>query len=128
MRNAILMLLLAVTSGSAAAAWVLIGRNEITAAYADPASISRTGNVVRMRDMFDLKTARTLDKKPYLSMTREVEYDCKEERSRLLSFSGHSKSMAAGEVVYSASDPHNWEPISSSSGNATLWKFACETR
>ena len=128
MRKAILMLLLFVMSSSAAAAWVLAGRNEITSAYADPASIRRTGDMVRMWDMFDLKTARELDKKPYLSMKREVEYDCKEERSRLLFFSGHSKNMADGEVVYSSSDPHDWEPISSSSGNETLWKFACGKR
>jgi Surface-adhesin protein E len=128
MRKTILLTLLAVVSSSAVAEWVLAGRNEITAAYFDPATISKTGNTVKMWNLFDLRTARLLDKQPYMSMKRQVEYDCKEERSRLLSFSGHSENMAGGEVVFSDSDPHNWEPVSPGSGNETLWKIACGKR
>lgn len=125
MRKAMLTMLLAGLSSSAAASWVLVGRNDITSAYADAASIRRTGDLVRMWDMFDLKTVRHLDRKPYLSMKREVEYDCKQERSRLLFISGHSKNMAQGDIIYTAAEPQDWEPISSTSGHETLWKFAC---
>jgi hypothetical protein len=128
MRKAILATLLAVVSSSAAAEWVLAGRNEITTAYFDPATISKTGDMVKMWNLFDLETARLLDTQSYMSMKRQVEYDCKEARSRLLSFSGHSENMAGGEVVYTDSEPHDWEPVSPGSGNEALWKIACGKR
>ena len=128
MRKPIATMLLAAVSSSAMAEWVQVSGTESNTVYADPATIHIAGNTVKMWNLFDLRTARLLDKQPYMSMKRQVEYDCKEERSRLLSFSGHSDNMAGGEVVFSDSDPHNWEPVSPGSGNETLWKIACGKR
>jgi len=128
MRKAIFMMLLAGVSSGAAAEWVLAGRSEIATTYFDPATIIRTGTLVKMWNLFDLKAARLLDTRLYMSMKRQVEYDCKEARTRLLSFSGYSENMAGGEVVYSDFESHDWEPVSPGSGNAVLWTIACEKR
>ena len=125
MRNAILMMLLVGFSGAAAGEWVMAGANEISTAYYDPATIGKAGNLVKMWDMFDLTTARSLDNQSYRSMKRQVEYDCQKEQSRLLYFSGHSENMATGNQVFSGPEPHDWEPVSRGSGSATLWKIAC---
>jgi hypothetical protein len=125
MRNAILIMLLAGMNGAAAAEWVLAGGNAITTAYYDPATVTKAGNLVKMWDMFDLTTARSLDNQLYRSMKRQVEYDCQKEQSRLLYYSGHSENMATGTEVFSGPEPQAWEPVSRGSGNEALWKIAC---
>lgn len=125
MRKTALILLLALVSGSAAGEWVLAGGNEIATAYFDPATVSKAGATAKMWNLFDLKTARLLENQSYMSMKRHVEYDCKDARTRLLFFSGHSGNMAGGTIVFSDSDTREWEPVAPESGNETLWKIAC---
>ena len=48
MPKAILMMLLAVVSSSASAGWVVVGVHDTSILYADPASIHRAGNRVKM--------------------------------------------------------------------------------
>ena len=126
MRKAVLMILLAATSGSAAADWVWVGKNKFGIVYADPATIRRAGNLVRMWDMSDYKATQTVGGKPYLSMRTQYEYDCDKDRSRLLELFAHPENMAGGEAVYSEVNPRNWRPNPPDSGIARLWKFACE--
>jgi hypothetical protein len=129
MRKAILMLLLAVVSSSAAGAWVNVGGNEIYTAYADPVTIRKSGTVVKMRNLADFKTVQASDKcKLFMSQKMQSEYDCKEKRTRLLDFTWHSGNMGRGEIVLSGSGPSQWEPVAPLSGNAILWKFACGKR
>ena len=129
MRKAIWMMLLAVVSSSAAAAWVEVGGNAIATAYADPATIRKNGNRAKMWDLFDLKTARaSREGRSYLSTKQQAEYDCKEEQWRMLYFSWHSGNMGIGETVFSYAEPNNWGPIPPDSWVELLWKFACGKR
>ena len=123
------ILLLAVVSSSAAAGWVNVGGNEIYTAYADPATIRKSGNMVKMRNLADFKTVQASDKgKPFMSQKMQSEYNCKEKRTRLLDFTWHSGNMGRGEIVLSGSGPSEWEQVTSLSGNAILWKLACGKR
>lgn len=129
MRNAILIILLAVVSSGAAAAWVAVDRNEIYTAYVDPATIRRNGNMVKMWDLFDFKRPRSGDGvKPHMSQRGQSEYDCQEERFRVLTFSMHSGNMAGGELLSDESRPSPWDSVPPSTPIATLWKFACGKR
>ena len=126
MRKVILMMLLAVLSSNAAAEWVRIGKNRIGTVYADPTTISRSGNMAKMWDLLDYGAALlTADGKPYLSTRTQYEYDCEEEKSRLLEVSAHSGNMASGETVHRDANPHGWRPNVPDSGTARLWKLAC---
>lgn len=58
MRKAIVMLLLVVVSGSAGAAWVKIDGTDDETTYADPATIRKAGNMVKMWSRFDFKTVK----------------------------------------------------------------------
>ena len=128
MRKAILMMLLAVVSSSAAAAWVEIGLDDdgTTTAYANPTTISKAGNRVKMWVLLERKTAKTTAAgEPYRSSKMQNEYDCKKERWRTLYDSWYSGKRGRGAVVYSTSEPGNWRPVPFTSGAELSWRFAC---
>ena len=129
-RRAILLLLLAFASGSAAAEWVWVGDTSDAGIYADPAGMRRSDNVVTLGALYDLKRA-VLSKtngNRYASQILRSEYDCKEEKWRMLSYSWHSASMGAGKMVEELTDSFKWEPVPPGSGVAALWQFACGRR
>lgn len=132
MRKAIVMMLLAVVSGSAAAEWVKIGSSPSLGGYdhyVDPATIRKSGDIVKMWGMYDFKTTRVVSDVRYLSEKLQIEHDCKNERSQLLFFSMHAGNMGNGDpVYYTKSVPDNWTPISPGSVDETQWKFACGKR
>ena len=129
-RKAILMMLLAVVSSGAQAAWVAVDSNETGTVYADPATIRKAGNKVTMRYLLDNKTVRKTETyiKPYMSMSAQAEYDCRAKQRRVLDIAFHSGNMAGGEIVESLSDPDKWEIILPGSVVDYLWQFACEKR
>ncbi|MDD5300229.1 MAG: hypothetical protein PHD65_07020 [Gallionella sp.] len=127
MRKVILMALLVVASSSAMAEWVTVGSGDSSTTYADSATISKTGNIVKMWWLDDFKKADTAaNGKAYMSMKGQDEFDCKGEQSRQLYFSFHSELMGAGEMVYNETLNHpKWYPVSLGSAGAALWKIAC---
>jgi len=131
MREVIFTMLLAVVSSSVLAAWVSVDSDETTTVYADPSTIRRAGNMVKMWHLNDFKTVRVpLGGKHYMYMSSKFqnEYDCKEERARVRFFSWHSGNMGEGKVVYSASKPGKWEPVAPDTIGKYLWQFACRKR
>ncbi len=125
MRKTILMLLLALASGNATAKWVRVGSTDNLVSYADPDTIRKSGAMVRMWDMFDCKSVELCSGKPYLSSKERYEYDCKEERGRMLLFSNHAGKMGRGKIVESDAKPDVWMPIPRGSVRETMRKFAC---
>ena len=121
-----LALVLAAVSGAAMAEWVALDGDEKVTRYADPTTIRRSGNMVKMWSMFDHQSPkRSASGASYLSSKDQGEYDCKEERYRLLYISSSSGNMSTGDVVYSSSEPGSWSPVPPGSIAEVLWKFAC---
>lgn len=126
MRRAIFLMILAIVSGGAGAEWVVAGRDETWTVYFDPATIRRTGDIVKMWRLFDFRTTQVREGfKPFMSSRGQHEYDCKEERARMLSVSWHSGSMTSGDVVASTSNPGSWDPVPPDSTIELLWQMAC---
>ncbi len=126
MRRTISMMLLAVVSSSAAAVWVKVSENETAATYVDPATISKADTMVKMWRLIDLRKAVSMaSDKPFMSSKGQDEYDCKEERTRVLALSFYSDNMGGGEVVHFEANPTKWGPVRARSISETLWKFAC---
>ena len=124
--ESLLMLLLAVWSSSAAAAWVAIGGNDVSNTYADPATIRKAGDKVKMRHLVDFNSVQLkASGRRYLSEKLQYEYDCKQEQARMLNFSSHSGNMGAGAMVEGEFRPGKWEPLPPGSLVAYLRKFAC---
>ena len=105
MRKLILILLLACASNSVMAAWVMVGESEDgMIAYANPATIRKSGNNVKMWIIYDYKTAQADPfggTKPYMSTKIQHEYDCKGEQIRVLAASLHTGNMGKGDMIYS---------------------------
>lgn len=127
MRKVILMLLLAMVSSSAMAEWIMVDSGDTSTTYADPTTISKAGNIVKMWWLDDFKKADTAaNGKAYMSMKGQDEFDCKEEKSRQLHFSFYSELKGGGEMVYNEILKHpKWYPVSLGSAGADLWKIAC---
>ena len=114
-------------SSSAMAEWVAIDTAVGSTYYANPNTIRKSGSKVKMWTLIDYNTTQvggTGDK--FLSLKFQDENDCKEEQSRILYFSWHSKNMGRGDIVYSNAKPDkNWRPVVPDSASESLWKYAC---
>jgi hypothetical protein len=127
MRKAILMLLLAVASSSALAAWVEVDTSKADVLYADPATIRKVGKRAKMWSLIDFKTIQSGQGIRFMSSKTQYEYNCKAERGRVLFFSWHAGNMGRGEIVYSDDEPGKWGPLPPGSRTEMLWEVACGT-
>ena len=125
MRKAVLMLLLALLSGSAAAEWVKVDFDGNATVYANPASIRKAGNRVKMWNLIDYMTAQAEMGRPYMSVTTQSEFDCKKGQTRSLYLSFHSGHMNKGHTVGSVNESGKWIPVVAGSMSETLWQLAC---
>ncbi len=127
MPKAILILLLAAVSNGAAAEWVNVSTDDSgSTIYADPSTIRKVGNRVKMWVLFDYRKA-TLDAgDKIMSKKKHEEYDCKKKQIRLLYLSKHSGRFTEGKVVYLNDIPYNkWVPVVPGSVLEELWRYAC---
>ena len=81
--------------------------------------------MAKMWRLYDFKAPLVFNGKSYMSMRMQNEYDCQGERTRTLSLFFHKGNMASGEVVYTTSNPENWEPNSPGTLIQTQWEVAC---
>lgn len=127
MLKAILMVLLAVVSHDAAAEWVKVAGASSADIYVDPATIRRTGNIVGVVALYDLKTAivGAANDIPYLSQKSQTEYNCVEGKWRMVQFSWYSKNMGEGKMVESVTDSYEWAQVPPRTGANILWRVAC---
>jgi hypothetical protein len=121
----ILMLLLAVVSSSAMAEWVDAAANGTQRLYYDPATIRKTGDVVKMWHLHDYSEARDLAGKKYMSLRVLSEFDCWKNEFRIFNETYHSENMAGGDVLSTVSGPTKWQPVPRGSFNEILKKIAC---
>ena len=122
----ILTLLLAAMSTGALAEWVAIGNTDDSTAYADAATIRRSGSTAKMWNLSDYKTAQKLGPgKSYMSAKLQLEYDCREERARNLFLSYHSGNMGDGTLIDVVIETSRWLPLPPGSEGEALWKIAC---
>jgi hypothetical protein len=125
----ILTAVLAVVSGSAAAEWVAVGGSDLGNTYVDPASIYKAGDKVKMWHLVDFNAVQVkASGTRYMSEKLQYEYDCKEERARMIIFLSHSGNMGGGVMVEGDFRPRKWELPQPGSVIEYLRKFACGKR
>ncbi len=114
------------SSGPAYAEWMSLGSSESgTTVYADPATMRRGWDLVKMLVLFDFKSKQTKSDISYLSAKVEMEYDCAEQR-----FEGHavlyySGNMGNGQLLDRSSGKGRRLRASPGSLDHDLWKLAC---
>ena len=136
-RIILMVLLLAVVSINAHAEWIAIGINDSGNVYADPSTITKEGNQIKIWTLVDYKMPRVIGKlNPFMSMKILTEFDCKEKQSRGVSFFAYSGNMGSGKaenmsgagISYIDANPKKWTPVPPNGTGPALWKFACEKR
>jgi len=138
MHRVILMLLLASINSYAAthdethytshrAVWTEVGINEDGAVvYANPISIRKSGNRVKMWILHDYKSVRNTLGLMNLSSRSLNEYDCKEKQATMHFLYVHSGNMGRGEAVQINGEYCCWWiHVSPGTINEILWKTAC---
>jgi len=94
--------------------------------YADPSTTDKEGDVVRMSDLLDLKWPRVVSGISYLSIKTRHEYNCKDQKARILAFSWYPKNMGNGVPVHTDDEAFEWEAVPANTTSDILWNVACK--
>ncbi len=127
----LLITLMVLDRGPAYAEWMKVSelKQEGSTVYVDPSTVRRNGNLVKMWTLLDYKTIQNSGDRSYLSQQAQSEYDCVEERIRMLAFGSYSGNMANGKQVsstmFDSPETSKWVPVSPDGLARTLWALAC---
>ena len=131
MKRLLLIILLALSSGPVYAEWVGISFTNSEGGYdvyANPDTIRRKGDLVKMWILYDYKTLQLATGLAHLSDSIQLEANCIEKLHRRLAYTWWSGNMGNGNVVFSHSGEGNWMPIQPGTVGHTLWSFACRKK
>ena len=117
-----LLLALMLVTGYAWGEWVRVSWNDNFDRYIDPSTIRKDGNLVRVWEITDLKQRH---KDGELSRRTRNEYDCKQERYRILTISSHTGPMASGTTLATEGESFTWDYIPPNSIVETVLKKLC---
>jgi hypothetical protein len=123
--------LLSLAAANAWAEWTLVGEGALKegrlVVYVDLATISKTGNLAKMWGLYDFNTPKLLGGKgEYRSIKFQDEFDCSQQRFRVLNLSWYAGNMGNGEPISSANVGSQWALVSSGSVDEGLWEAACK--
>ena len=125
----LLLTLPVLSSGPAFAEWVQVSATDSgMSVYADPDTIRRKGELVKMWSLYDFKTEQYVLGVLLLSSKGQIEYDCAGERLRGLAVAEFSGNMGKGTVVYTDSSEGKWVPVAPGGVDLALWTVACGKR
>lgn len=123
MKKAIITCLIALCSLPAVAEWVLVSETDTSAYYFDPTTIRVDGN---LRKVWTIRNLNQRDKDGEMSTQSRREFDCKDERNRVLSLSTHSEPMANGKLILNlGADPNGWQETPPGGIGALILKMVC---
>ena len=126
MTRLFLFILLFLSSEPAFADWMSLGESDSgTTVYADPTTMRREGDLVKMWVLFDFKTVRTKEGVSYSSAKAHMDYDCAEQRYEGIEVMYFSGNMGNGNLLDRSSGKGKWLRVSPGSLDQDLWKLAC---
>ncbi len=121
----------AVVSSSAITGWVKLVESEDVDFYVNASSIRKAGDKATILTLSDFKSSKNSKSgKSYMSNTNQDEYDCKENKERLLNIvSAYSENMGRGEITATNSGsnpaPGEWSQVTPNSLMGAIFKIAC---
>jgi hypothetical protein len=123
----IVLTLLSLSGGPAYAEWVKVSDGDEVGktVYVDPTTIRRDSNLVKMWQFYDYKTVQTVGGNRFLTAKEQWEFDCAEERSRVVARKEFTGNMGSGTMVSTNSQVGKWLPVMPDSIGQTVWNVAC---
>ena len=128
MTRLLLITLLVLSHGPAYAEWVLVAKDKTDSGmttYVELDTILREGELVKMWALFDYKTVQTKMGTLFLSKRVQRQFDCANERTRLLSVTWFLGNMGTGDISWRKDGKQKWQPVPPDSSNQGLWKVVC---
>ncbi len=120
----IILITMLLASPAVHAEWIKVFENiRGTTSYVDPDSVQATG---QYRKVWELQSYKTPASNGMLSMKMRKEYDCKEETTKLISFTAYKGTMGTGDVLGTVNSPDEWQPISRNPGGKGAFRYVCE--
>ena len=129
MKQVIFIILLILSSGPTYAEWVAVGENvELDTIYVDIETIRRNGELAEVWVMTDSKLAkRFLETNSfYLSVRQLQQFNCGEERTRILNATWFSSNMGKGTVIDTLTKEGQWNPLPPGSVGRRLMEVICK--
>ncbi len=129
MKPPYLVAMLVMYSSNSVADWTSVGSgNEIYMAFADKASIRRTGDLATMHGLYDFRRQDFTPEGLGLYSTAVLrEYDCAGRRVRLLSSIDFAGRMGEGAPVSTSDRPGRWEAVIEGGIDGAFLRVACGT-
>ena len=125
MKHLTLLPLLLIIGHGAHAEWVEVGATRIFTAYAEPLTIQKAGDTVKMWEAMDFTTTQSVSGMQFRSIKSQREFNCKLSSIRLLYTRYYTQKMGDGNVVATSNVVRDWAPVSPESIDEKLWTFAC---
>ena len=127
MQRILLIILLAMVSGNAMAEWIKVNENSEFTTYGDRSTIRKKGHIASMWSIYDFKKVQTLlsDSAKYDSTRQMGSYDCRDEKTKMLTSTLYAKRMGKGRVVHRYKLQLEWQTLKAKSASEALWKLAC---
>lgn len=99
--------------------------DEMVITYIDRTTLRGKAGMVRMWWLVDYQLVQVTNEKGYFSRVQHSEFDCKWQRSRLLSVTLLSQQMGQGQAVFEDPLPRKWESVLAQPFQRALWDIAC---
>lgn len=96
--------------------------------YADPDTIRRNENFVKMWILYNYKTLQSATDVAHLSDSIKLEANCAAKLQLSLAYTWWSGNMGSSNVAFSHSGEGNWIPIGPGTVGHTVWAFGCGKR
>ena len=122
MKRLLLAIIFSLCAGMANADWRLIEGTDERDVYVDLSTVKKMGDVVGMVSLHNYKIMKLESGKPYQSFKRNMEYDCRAARFRLVKGILYSANMGRGSVVKNIGT-EGWQ--SSETTEPFLWNIVC---
>lgn len=121
----VVIVIAALFYGEASAEWVRVGGTHKYDGYVDMTTIGQTEQTVTLWTLRDFTVTRQVARGPYRSMKTKKQYDCRNNRSRLLFTKYYAEQMGKGRLVYQGKGTKQWAKVAPGSDGEAEWKVAC---
>lgn len=119
------VILTVLVCGTASAEWVRVGGTHKYDGYVDMATIGQTDQTVTLWTLRDFTVTRQVARGPYRSVKTKKQYDCRNNRSRLLFSKYYAEQMGKGRPVYQGKGTKQWAKVVPGSDGEAERKIAC---
>lgn len=106
--------------------WYKIGDSAPMTHYANVSSIRLDGSIAAIWLLLDYKALQRESSGAFMSDEMLAEFDCKENKTRLVAANARAENMAAGAVVSCDSKAYQWRPVRRGTVEEAAAKIACD--